>query len=268
MGVYMDKEYRNRRESRNNEPQAEADGIVEGRNPVMEALKAGRKIDKLFILEGARGESIQEIVRRAKQAGAVIVETDRKRLDAMSITRAHQGVIAFIPVREYSTIEEVLEEANEKGKAPLLVVCDHIEDPNNLGAIIRTAEASGADAVVIPKRRSAGLTATVSKASAGALEHMKVIKVSNIANFLREIKKYGIWVFGMTMEGSKLIYEADFKLPSAVVVGSEGKGISNTVLDECDFLISIPMKGAVSSLNASAAAAVVLYEAVRQRMEV
>ncbi|MGI6578248.1 MAG: 23S rRNA (guanosine(2251)-2'-O)-methyltransferase RlmB [Eubacteriales bacterium] len=264
----MDKEKRNHRGNKNTDPEVAADGVVEGRNPVMEALKAGRKVDKLFVIEGSRSALIQEIISRARDTGAVIVETDRRRLDAMSVTRSHQGVIAFIPVREYSSIEEVLETVRNTGKTPLLVVCDHIEDPNNLGAIIRTAEASGADAVVIPKRRSAGLTATVSKASAGALEHMKVIKVSNIANFLRKIKQYGIWVFGMSMDGDKTIYEADFTLPAAIVVGSEGEGISNTALKECDFLTSIPMVGAVSSLNASAAAAVVLYEAVRQRMDI
>jgi 23S rRNA (guanosine2251-2'-O)-methyltransferase len=171
----------------------------------------------------------------------------------------------MIPVREYASFEDVLKAVKESGKTPFFVVCDHITDPNNLGAIIRTTEAAGADAVVIPKRRSAGLTATVAKASAGAIEHMKVIKVANISSFLRSLKDEGIWVFGTAMEGEKTIYEVDFTIPAAVVIGSEGEGISRPALAECDFIASIPMMGAITSLNASAAAAVVLYEAVRQR---
>lgn len=245
---------------------ASADGIIEGRNSVMEALKAGRKIDKLFVIQDSKSSLLREIIRKAKETGAIIVETDRKKLDKMSLTRAHQGVIAWTPVREYSSIEEVYESNRKSGKALLIVVCDHIEDPNNLGAIIRTAEASGADAVVIPKRRSAGLTAAVSKASAGALEHMKVVRIPNIAGFLRKLKQDGVWVFGLDMGGGKTIYDVDFTLPSAIVVGSEGEGISRLVLSECDFVTSIPINGSVSSLNASTATAVVLYEAVRQRM--
>ncbi|MGI6040114.1 MAG: 23S rRNA (guanosine(2251)-2'-O)-methyltransferase RlmB [Eubacteriales bacterium] len=243
-----------------------ADGIIEGRNPVIEALKAGRKIDKLFVIQDTKSSLMREIVNRAKESGAVIVETDRKRLDKMSVTRAHQGVIAYTPIREYSTIEEVYESSRSKDKPLLLIVCDHIEDPNNLGAIIRTAEASGADAVIIPKRRSAGLTAAVSKASAGALEHMKIVRVSNIAGFLRKIKQDGVWIFGLDMDGDRTIYNADFTLPAAIVVGSEGAGISRTALSECDFITSIPIIGTVSSLNASTATAIVLYEALRQRM--
>lgn len=242
-----------------------SDGIVEGRNPVLEAIKAGRRIDKLYVPAETHDASLRFIIAKARETGAAVIETDRKKLDAMSVTRAHQGVIAIIPVREYASLEAVMEAIKAGGKTPFFVVCDHITDPNNLGAIIRTAEAAGADAVVIPKRRSAGMTATVAKASAGAVEHMKVVKVANIASFLRSLKDEGIWVFGTALEGGKTIYEVDFNMPAAVVIGSEGEGISRPVLAECDFVASIPMLGKMTSLNASAAAAVVMYEAVRQR---
>jgi 23S rRNA (guanosine2251-2'-O)-methyltransferase len=245
--------------------EAMPDGIVEGRNPVLEAIKAGNKIDRLYVLAKSQDPSLRFIISKARENGAAIIETDRKKLDQMSITRAHQGVIATIPVREYATYGDVLGKIREAGKVPLFVICDHISDPNNLGAIIRTAEAAGADAVVIPKRRSSGLTAAVAKASSGALEHMDVIRVANIPSFLRSLKEDGIWIFGMSADGEKPVYEADLTLPTAIVVGSEGEGISRIVLSECDFVISIPMMGSVTSLNASAAAAVVLYEAVRQR---
>ena len=243
---------------------AASDGIVEGRNPVIEAIRAGKKIDKLYVPSETHDSSLRYIISKAREAGAAIIETDRRKLDQMSVTRAHQGVIAIIPVREYASYGDVLTKIREKGKVPFFVVCDHITDPNNLGAIIRTAEAAGADAVVIPKRRSAGLTASVAKASAGALEHMDVVQVANISSFLRTLKEDGIWVFGTAMESGKTIYEADFTLPAAIVVGSEGEGISRPALAECDFTVSVPMMGSISSLNASAAAAVVLYEVVRQ----
>jgi len=245
--------------------EAMSDGIVEGRNPVLEAIRAGRKIDKLYVPSETHDSSLRYIIAKAREMGAAIIETDRKKLDQMSVTRAHQGVIATIPVREYVSYGDVLSNIREKGKVPFFVVCDHITDPNNLGAIIRTAEAAGADAIVIPKRRSAGLTATVAKASAGALEHMNVVQVANISSFLRTLKDDGIWIFGTAMEGERTIYEADFTLPAAIVIGSEGEGISRPALAECDFIASIPMMGSITSLNASAAAAVVLYEAVRQR---
>ncbi len=253
------------RNNRNDELETQSDGIVEGRNPVLEAIKAGRKIDKLFVPAEDHDSSLRYIISKARDAGATIVETDRKRLDSMSVTRSHQGVIAQIPVREYTPLSDVLDSLKDGASPSLIVVCDHITDPNNLGAIIRTCDATGVHAVIIPKRRSAGLTATVAKASAGALEHVKIVQVSNIAYTLRTLKDNGLWVFGATGEGDKEIYDVDFTMPAAVVIGSEGDGISRPALAECDFIASIPMLGKISSLNASVAAAIVLYEAVRQR---
>lgn len=247
------------------EPESIPDGVVEGRNPVLEAIRAGRKIDKLYVPAEDVDSSLRYIIAKARESGASIVEIDRRRLDAMSITRAHQGVIAQIPVREYTPLQEILDNLKAGSSPALLVVCDHITDPNNLGAILRTCDAVGCDAVVIPKRRSAGLTATVAKASAGAIEHVRVAQVANIATTLRQLKKEGFWIFGTAGTAEKSLYEMDFTIPTAVVIGSEGEGISRPALDECDFVASIPMFGRIESLNASAAAAVVLYEAVRQR---
>ena len=191
---------------------------------------------------------------------------DRRKLDGMSRTHAHQGVIALAAMREYVTVQSLLDTAEEKGEAPLLVVCDEISDPHNLGAILRTAECAGAHGVIIPKRRSAGLTAIVGKTSAGAVSYMPVARVSNLPATLEELKKKGIWVYGTAAEGATSLYEADLKGPAAIVIGSEGSGMGRLVREKCDFLVSIPMKGHISSLNASAAAAILLYEAVRRRM--
>lgn len=240
-------------------------GMIEGRNAVFEALRAGRTIDKLFILKGTTDPAMLNIVSRAKAAGAVISETDRRGLDAMSGTGAHQGVIARAAVREYATVADILERAREKNEAPLVVVCDELSDPHNLGAIIRTAGAAGAHGVIIPKRRSAGLTPVVAKASAGAIEHVPVARVPNISSVLRELKKEGLWVYGAAAGAEKTMYEADFSCGAAIVIGSEGEGIGRLVAENCDMMLSIPMKGEISSLNASAAAAVLLFEAVRQR---
>jgi len=245
------------------EEDSPADGIAEGKNPVLEAIKAGRKIDKLYIAAESRDNTLRFIAAKAKETGAVVIETERERLDAMSVTRAHQGVIAVMPVREYTELEALLSACKNPA---LLVICDGITDPNNLGAIIRTAETAGADGVIIPKRRSAGLTAAVAKASAGAVEYMKVARVTNISALLRELKERGFWIFGAAGESAQSIYNSDFTSPSAIVIGSEGEGVSRVVLENCDFRIAIPMFGSVSSLNASNAAAVILYEAVRQRL--
>ena len=191
---------------------------------------------------------------------------DRRKLDGVSRTHAHQGVIALAAMREYVTVQSLLDTAEEKGEAPLLVVCDEISDPHNLGAILRTAECAGAHGVIIPKRRSAGLTAIVGKTSAGAVSYMPVARVSNLPATLEELKKKGIWVYGTAAEGATSLYEADLKGPAAIVIGSEGSGMGRLVREKCDFLVSIPMKGHISSLNASAAAAILLYEAVRRRM--
>ena len=244
---------------------AEADGIIEGRNAVIEALRAGVQIDKIFIMKGETDKTLGHIASTARAAGIVVVDADRRKLDNMSRTHAHQGVIALASVREYCSVEDILQIAADKGENPLLVVCDEISDPHNLGAIIRTAECAGAHGIVIPKRRSAGLTAIVAKTSAGAVSHMPVARVPNIAALLKDLKKQGVWVFGTAAGGSTTLYDADLKGPAAIVIGSEGDGMTRLVTENCDFLVSIPMKGHINSLNASAAAAILLYEAVRQR---
>ena len=252
-------------ENRRPMPQAEADGIIEGRNAVIEALRAGTAIDKIYLAKGETDKTLGHIASRARDAGVVVVEADRRKLDAMSRTHAHQGVIALAAVREYVSIQSILDSAAAKGEPPLLVVCDEISDPHNLGAIIRTAYCAGAHGVVIPKRRSAGLTSVVAKTSAGAVSHMKVARVPNIPSLLKDLKKQGVWIFGTAAGASTDLYSADLKGPAAIVIGSEGDGMSRLVAENCDFLVSIPMKGHISSLNASAAAAILLYEAVRQR---
>ena len=246
-------------------PDAEADGIIEGRNAVIEALRVGTAIDKIYLAKGETDKTLGHIASRARDAGIVVVEADRRKLDGMSRTHAHQGVIALAAVREYATVESILAAAAEKGEPPLLVVCDEISDPHNLGAILRTAECAGAHGVIIPKRRSAGLTAVVAKTSAGAVSYIPVARVANIPSLLKDLKKQGVWVFGTAADGTADLYSTDLKGPAAIVIGSEGSGMTRLVSESCDFLVSIPMKGRISSLNASAAAAILLYEAVRQR---
>ena len=246
--------------------EAEADGLIEGRNAVIEALRAGGTIDKIYLAKGDTDKTLGHIASTARAAGVVVVEADRRKLDAMSRTHAHQGVIALAAVREYATVESILQSAADRGEPPLLVVCDEISDPHNLGAIIRTAECAGAHGVIIPKRRSAGLTAVVGKTSAGAVAYLPVARVPNIAALLKDLKKQGVWVFGTAAEGTTSLYQADLKGPAAIVIGSEGDGMTRLVRENCDFLVSIPMKGRISSLNASAAAAILLYETVRQRL--
>ncbi len=246
-------------------PEEENDGVVEGRNPVLEAIRAGRRIDKLYALKGERDGTLRYLVAKAREAGAAIVEVDRHKLDQMSRTRAHQGVIALMPARDYADLDEILDRAEQEGREPMLVLCDGITDPANLGAIIRSAEISGCDAVVVQKRRSAGLTAAVSKASAGALEHLPVARVANLPSLITELKKRGFWIFAADGSGDRTIYEADFRGKVAFVIGSEGEGVSRLVLERCDLSVKIPMFGKITSLNASAAAAVILFEAVRQR---
>lgn len=241
------------------------DGMIEGRNAVIEALRTETAIDKIYIAKGETDKTLGHIASKARDRGIVVVEADRRKLDHMSRTHAHQGVIALAAVREYVSVQSILEAAAEKGEAPLLVVCDEISDPHNLGAILRTAECAGAHGVIIPKRRSAGLTAVVAKTSAGAVSYMPVARVPNMAALLKDLKKQGVWVFGTAAEGATTLYDADLKGPAAIVIGSEGDGMSRLVTENCDFLVSIPMKGQISSLNASAAAAILLYEAVRQR---
>ena len=244
----------------------ENENQLEGRNALTEALRSGRTIDKVFVAAGDTDRSLQHLAAEAKKAGAVVVEVDRRKLDFMSTTRSHQGIIALAAAREYFTIDDILQEAVDRGEAPLIVICDELSDPHNLGAILRTAECAGAHGVIIPKRRSVGLTATVAKAAAGAVEYMKVAKVSNINNAIAELKEKGVWVFGTAAEGSVPMYKADLTGATAIVVGNEGDGMSQLVRKNCDMLVHIPMKGQISSLNASVAASILLYEAVRQRL--
>ena len=247
-------------------PAPEADGIIEGRNAVIEALRAGTAIDKIYLQKGETDRTLGHIASKARSAGAVVVEADRRKLDAMSRTHAHQGVIALCSVREYAGVEDILRLAEDRGEAPLLVVCDELSDPHNLGAVIRTAECAGAHGVIIPKRRSAGLTAVVAKTSAGAVAHLPVARVPNLPSLLDDLKKRGVWIFGTAADGPVSLYDADLKGPAAIVIGSEGSGMGRLVAERCDFLVSIPMRGKLNSLNASAAAAILLYEAVRQRL--
>ena len=244
----------------------EVEGQLEGRNAIAEAIKSGRTIDKVFVADGDTDRSLQRLAAQAKEAGAVVVPVDRRKLDAMSTTRAHQGIIAMAAAHDYCTLDDILEEAASRGQAPLIVICDELSDPHNLGAILRSAECAGAHGVVIPKRRSVGLTATVAKASAGAVEYMKVARVTNISAAIAELKELGVWVYGTAAEGSIPMYQADLKGPAAIVIGNEGDGMSPLVRKNCDQMVSIPMNGRISSLNASAAASILLYEAVRQRI--
>lgn len=245
---------------------AEADGLIEGRNAVIEALRTEASIDKIFIQKGEVDKTLGHIASKARAAGIVVVEADRRKLDGMSRTHAHQGVIALAAVREYVSVDDILADAAAKNEPPLIVVCDEISDPHNLGAIIRTAYCAGAHGVVIPKRRSAGLTSVVAKTSAGAVSHMKVARVPNIPSLLKDLKKQGVWVFGTAVNGTTGLYDADLKGAAAIVIGSEGDGMTRLAAENCDYLVSIPMKGDLNSLNASASAAILLYEAVRQRM--
>ena len=239
--------------------------LIEGRNAVIEALHAGRTIDKIYIAKGDVDQTLGHIASKARSAGVVVVEADRRKLDAMSQTHAHQGVIALCAVKEYCTVADILAIAQARGEPPFVIVCDEISDPHNLGAIIRSAECAGAHGVIIPKRRSAGLTAVVDKTSAGAVEHVAIARVPNLSAAIGELKKSGLWVYGAAAEGASPMWQTDLTGPVCLVIGSEGDGIGRLVRENCDFLVSIPLKGQISSLNASAAAAVLMYEVLRQR---
>ncbi len=236
--------------------------LIAGRNAVMEALKAGRALDSVLVAKGERQGSIGAILARCREAGIPVKEADSRKLDAMAAN--HQGVIAVAACKEYATVEELFAAAAAKGEPPFFIVCDELEDPHNLGAILRTAEAAGAHGVIVPRRRSVGLTDTVYKASAGAVEYVPVARVTNITDTLRELKERGVWVYGLDMDGEAWC-AADLTGAMALVVGSEGRGISRLVRENCDFMLSLPMAGQINSLNASVACGVVLYEAARQR---
>lgn len=240
--------------------------VIEGRNAVIEAFRAGKTIDKLFVLEHCKEGSMNTVLREAKKQGTVIDYVKRERLDQMSETGKHQGVIAYIAAYEYGSVEDILKKAEDKGEQPFVIILDDIEDPHNLGAIIRTANLAGAHGVIIPKHRASGLTATVVKASAGAINYTPVAKVTNISKTIEELKEKGLWFVCADMDGTTM-YDLDLKGPIGLVIGNEGKGVSRLVKEKCDFIAKVPMFGDIDSLNASVAAGVLAYEIVRQRLK-
>ena len=239
---------------------------IEGRNAVLEAFRSGKTIDKLFVLKGCQDGPVRTIIREAKKHDTILSFVERERLDQISETKKHQGVIAYAAAYEYAQVEDMLRAAEEKQEAPFLILLDNIEDPHNLGAIIRTANIVGAHGVIIPKRRASGLTATVAKASAGALNYTPVAKVTNLSQTIKELKERGIWFVCADMNGTSM-YELDLKGPIGLVIGSEGEGVGKLVKENCDFTAAIPMAGVIDSLNDSVAAGVLAYEIVRQRMQ-
>ena len=239
---------------------------IEGRNAVLEAFRSGKCVDKLFILDGCQDGPVRTIAREARKTDTIINYVSKERLDQLSETHAHQGVIAQVAAYDYSTVDEILARAEEKGEAPFLIILDNVEDPHNLGAIIRTANLAGAHGVIIPKRRAVGLTSTVAKTSAGAINYTPVAKVTNIVRTIEELKEKGIWFVCADM-GGETMYDLDLTGPMGLVIGNEGEGVSRLVREACDFTASIPMKGDIDSLNASVAAGVLAYEIVRQRLQ-
>ncbi len=237
---------------------------IEGRNAVLEAFRSGKTIDKLFVLDGCKDGPVQTILREAKKHDTIVNFVAKERLDQLSETKKHQGVIAMAAAYTYATVEDILQNAKDKGEAPFIILLDNIEDPHNLGAIIRTANLAGAHGVIIPKRRAVGLTGTVAKTSAGAINYTPVAKVTNLTNTIKELKEEGLWFVCADMGGTTM-YELDLKGPIGLVIGSEGEGVSKLVKENCDFVASIPMKGDIDSLNASVAAGVLAYEILRQR---
>ena len=238
---------------------------IEGRNAVLEAFRSGKCVDKLFILDGCQDGPVRTIAREARKTDTIINYVSKERLDQLSETHAYQGVIAQVAAYDYSTVDEILARAEEKGEAPFLIILDNVEDPHNLGAIIRTANLAGAHGVIIPKRRAVGLTSTVAKTSAGAINYTPVAKVTNIVRTIEELKEKGIWFVCADM-GGETMYDLDLTGPMGLVIGNEGEGVSRLVREACDFTASIPMKGDIDSLNASVAAGVLAYEIVRQRL--
>lgn len=238
--------------------------IICGRNPVLEAVRSGREIDRLLVAHGVSGGSVTAIIAKCRAKGILIKEVSPQKLDYYCGGANHQGVAIMFAAQEYATVEDILASANERNEKPFIIICDEIEDPHNLGAIVRTAEACGVHGIIIPKRRSASLNATVAKAASGALEYMPVARVTNIASTIDELKKRGVWVFGADMDGEDYT-RSDFDLPCAIVIGNEGSGIGALTAKKCDKIISLPMCGKINSLNASVAAGVLMYEVVRKR---
>ena len=238
---------------------------VEGRNSVLELLESGKDINKIYITRGERHGSINKIIAKAKERKIIIVEKDRRQMQEIAETENYQGVIAIVPPFEYCEIEDMLEEAKNKNEDPFILILDGIEDPHNLGSIIRTAETAGVHGIIIPKRRAVSVNSTVNKVSAGAVEHMKIARVTNITDAINELKEQGLWICGTDINTDKYYYNQDLTGPLGIVIGNEGQGISQKVKNNCDFLVKIPMKGKVTSLNASVSTGIIIYEVVRQK---
>lgn len=243
------------------------DDQVEGRNSVLELLESGKDINKIFITRGEKHGSINKIIAIARERKIIIVEKDKKQMDEMAQEENYQGVIAIVPPFEYVEIEGILNIAKERNEEPFVLILDGIEDPHNLGSIIRTAETAGVHGIIIPKRRAASVNSTVNKTSAGAVEHMKIARVTNISDAIEELKQEGLWICGTDIDTNKYYYNQDLTGPLGIVIGNEGKGISEKVKKNCDFLVKIPMKGKVTSLNAAVSTGIVVYEAVKQRID-
>lgn len=244
------------------------DDQVEGRNSVLELLESGKDINKIFIEKGERYGSIKEIIAKAKERKIVITEVDKAKFKTIAQTNNPQGVIAVVPPFDYCEVYDIIEHAKKKEEPPFILILDGIEDPHNLGSIIRTAETAGVHGVIIPKRRAVAVNATVNKVSAGAVEHMKIARVNNICDTINTLKKEGIWICGTDIDTNKYYYNQDLTGPLAIVIGSEGLGMSRLVKENCDFLVKIPMKGKITSLNASVSTGIVVYEAVKQRINI
>lgn len=242
------------------------DDQVEGRNSVLELLESGKDINKIFVTKGERHGSINKIVAIAREKKVIIVEKDKRQMDEMAQNENYQGVIAIVPPFEYCEIEDILDVAKERNEDPFVLILDGIEDPHNLGSIIRTAETAGVHGIIIPKRRAVGVNSTVNKVSAGAVEHMKIARVTNISDSIDKLKDAGLWICGTDISTEKYHYNQDLTGPLGIVIGNEGSGISDKVKKNCDFLVKIPMKGKVTSLNASVSAGIVIYESVKQRL--
>ena len=260
------KEERRKEIRREEDVEKRFDDQIEGRNSVLELLESGKDINKIFVTRGEKHGSINKILGIAKERKIIVVEKDKKQMDEMAQEENYQGVIAIVPPFEYVEISDILQVAKERNEDPFVIVLDGIEDPHNLGSIIRTAETAGVHGVIIPKRRAASVNSTVNKASAGAVEHMKIARVTNISDAIEELKQAGLWVCGTAVDTNKYYYNQDLTGPLAIVIGNEGKGIGEKVKKNCDFLVKIPMKGKIQSLNASVSTGIVVYESVKQRI--
>lgn len=256
---------RNNQKSENNISKNTFEDQIEGRNSVLELLESGKDVNKIFITKAEKHGSINKIIAIAKEKKIIIVEKDKRQMDEMAQNKNYQGVIAIVPPFEYCQIEDILKKAEEQNEDPFVLILDGIEDPHNLGSIIRTAETAGVHGIIIPKRRAASVNSTVNKVSAGAVEHMKIARVTNISEAMEKLKKAGLWICGTDIRTDTYYYNQDLTGPLGIVIGNEGSGMSKKVRENCDFLVKIPMKGKVTSLNASVSTGIVLYESVKQR---